>query len=182
MRVAAILAGLAVADVVAERAEAQLVLDVEDRLRQVLGVVAAGAQHMEGEPLRGFLADAGEAFEFGDQPGERFGEIGHVLRTARAAGPCRPACRPSSAAICVVHLLDGLVAGGHDHVLEHLDIARDFGVDLHAEQILLAVHLDRDHAAAGGGLHADQRDLLLQLLLHLLRLAASFAACCRVVS
>ena len=30
--------------------------------------------------------------------------------------------------------------------------------------------LTRDHAAAGGGFHVDQGDLLLQLLLHLLRL------------
>ena len=62
------------------RAEAQLVLDVENGLRQVLGVLAAGAQHVKGEALRGFLADAGQALEFVDQPRQRLGEIGHRLR------------------------------------------------------------------------------------------------------
>ena len=36
--------------------------------------------------------------------------------------------------------------------------------------VLVAVHLDGDHAAAGRGFHANQRDLLLHLLLHLLGL------------
>jgi hypothetical protein len=70
-----------------------------------------------------------------------------------------------------IHLLDGLVAGGYDHVLQHLDIARHFGVDLDFEQVLLAVHLHGDHAAAGGGFDPDLGDLLLELLLHLLCLA-----------
>jgi len=70
----------------------------------------------------------------------------------------------------LVHLLGGFVERGHHHVLQHLDIARHFRVDLHAQHILLAVHFDRDHSAAGGRLDADQRDLLLHLLLHLLGL------------
>ena len=32
----------------------------------------------------------------------------------------------------LVDLLDGFVAGGHDHVLQHLDVARHFRIDLHA--------------------------------------------------
>ncbi len=55
MGIAAVLAELAVADVVAYAAEAQLVLHVENGLRQVLGIVAAGAQHVERDALRGFL-------------------------------------------------------------------------------------------------------------------------------
>ena len=70
-----------------------------------------------------------------------------------------------------LHLLDGLAAGGDDHVLQHLDVAGHFGVDLDGEHVLLPVHLHRDHAAAGGGFDADLGDLLLELLLHLLRLA-----------
>ena len=62
------------------RAEAQLVLHVEDGLREMLGVVAAGAQHVERDALRGLLADAGQALEFGDQARQRFGEIGHRRR------------------------------------------------------------------------------------------------------
>ena len=69
--VAAILAQLARGDVVADAAQAELILDVQDGLRQVLGVVAAGAQHVEGEALRRLLADAGKALEFRDQPRER---------------------------------------------------------------------------------------------------------------
>ena len=68
------------------------------------------------------------------------------------------------------HLLVGFAGGGHDEILQHLDVAGHFGVDLHREQVLLAVHLHAHHAAAGRGFHFDLRDLLLQLLLHLLRL------------
>ena len=75
--IAAILAEVAIADVVAEGADAKLVFDVEDGLGEALGVLAAGAQHVEGDALRGLLADAWKALEFGDEPGERFGEIGH---------------------------------------------------------------------------------------------------------
>jgi hypothetical protein len=71
----------------------------------------------------------------------------------------------------LVHLLDGLAAGGHDHILQHLDIACHFGLDLDRQQVLVAVHLDRDHAAASRGFHPDQRDFLRQPLLHLLGLA-----------
>jgi len=51
-----------------------------------------------------------------------------------------------------------------------LDVARYFGIDLHGEHVLVSIHADRDHAAAGGGLHADLSDLFLHALLHLLRL------------
>jgi hypothetical protein len=59
--IAAVEAQVAVADVVAEAAQTQLVLDVEESLRQMFRVFAAGAQHVEGDALRGFLADAGQA-------------------------------------------------------------------------------------------------------------------------
>jgi hypothetical protein len=36
----------------------------------------------------------------------------------------------------LVDFLDGLVAGGHDHVLQHLHVARDFGIDLDASRFL----------------------------------------------
>ena len=82
-----------------------------------------------------------------------------------------PSMPPIFCLDCLVHLLDGFVARGHHHVLQHFDVAGHFGVDLHRQQILVAVHLDGDHAAAGRGLHLDQGDFLLHLLLHLLRLA-----------
>jgi hypothetical protein len=64
----------------------------------------------------------------------------------------------------------GFVKGRHHHVLQHLDVGGDFRVDLHGQNVLLAVHLDRHHASSGGGLHTDLRDLALEALLHLLRL------------
>ena len=67
MRIAAIRAQLGVADVVALGADPQVVFDVEQRCRQPRGIVARGAQDMEREPLRRFLADAGQAFELVDQ-------------------------------------------------------------------------------------------------------------------
>ena len=75
--VAAVLAQLARGDVVADFAKAELILDVQDGLRQVLGIVASGAQHVERDALRRLLPDAGQALEFGDQPCERFGEVRH---------------------------------------------------------------------------------------------------------
>src|ERR1035437_3089115 len=77
VRVAAVRAQLAFGDVVADAAQAELILDVQDGLRQVLGIVARGAQHVEREALRRLLPDAGQALEFGDQPRERFGEVRH---------------------------------------------------------------------------------------------------------
>src|ERR1017187_6518808 len=68
-------------------------------------------------------------------------------------------------------LFDGLAARGQDHVLQHLHVAGHFGVDFDFQQVFLAVHAYRDHAAAGGGGDFDLCDLLLHLLLHLLRLA-----------
>ena len=71
-------------------AQAQLVLHIQNRLRQLLGIVTAAAQQVERQPLRGFLSDARQMFEFGDQAGQRFGEIRHGLEHAPAAGPARP--------------------------------------------------------------------------------------------
>ena len=59
------------------RADAELVLDVEHGLRQLLGILAAGAQDVKRQALRGFLPDAGQAFEFVDEARQRLGEIGH---------------------------------------------------------------------------------------------------------
>lgn len=75
--IAAELAQIAIADVVADAAEAEFILDVEDGLRQVAGIVARASQDVEREALRRLLADSGQAFEFVDEASEGFGEIGH---------------------------------------------------------------------------------------------------------
>src|SRR5574341_387443 len=51
-------AQLAVADVVAGGAQAELVLDVENRLREVFGIFPRGAEDVESKSLRGLLPDA----------------------------------------------------------------------------------------------------------------------------
>src|SRR5688572_24263231 len=71
-----------------------------------------------------------------------------------------------------VDLAIGVVDGGHDQILQHLDIVlrHDFGIDGDRLQLFGAVDDDRDHAAAGGRFDAQLGHLLLQALLHLLGL------------
>src|SRR5688572_20461447 len=65
-----------------------------------------------------------------------------------------------------------VVDRGNDQVLQHADVVfrHHFGVERDLLQMLVAVHGHRHHAAAGGGLHRQLGHLLLQALLHLLRL------------
>ena len=81
-----------------------------------------------------------------------------------------------------VHFLRGFVEGGHHHVLQHLDIARHFGIDLHAEHVLVAVHLDGHHAAAGRSLHADRAQSAPAASAASAAPASSWPACCRAFS
>ena len=63
----------------------------------------------------------------------------------------------------------GLVDRGAKQILKHFLIFafEDFGFDAHFGELLLAVHLHDDHAAAGRGFDVHGFDLLLQALLHL---------------
>ncbi|HKE26648.1 MAG TPA: hypothetical protein VKB88_30045 [Bryobacteraceae bacterium] len=76
-RAAAIAAGIDIGDVVADGAQAQAGLDVTHGGRQGFGVVVAGAQDVEGQPLRAFAAHAGQLLQFLDQSRHRFCEFGH---------------------------------------------------------------------------------------------------------
>ncbi|HWF46214.1 MAG TPA: hypothetical protein VG168_04345, partial [Bryobacteraceae bacterium] len=69
-----------IADVIALSADPELIFDVQQSLRELLRVLAWGAQQMERYPLRRFLTDAGEALAFLNQPRERLREIGHAGR------------------------------------------------------------------------------------------------------
>ncbi len=95
MRIATIEANLTIADVVALRANAELIFDVENSLRQILGVFPRRAQQVERNTLGRFLADAGEAFTLLDEPGKRLGEFGHLRsgleHTRRQAQPAEHA-------------------------------------------------------------------------------------------
>jgi hypothetical protein len=76
-RTAAVDAGIDVGDVVADRAQTQLGLDVANGGGQSLGVIVAGAQNMKGEALGAFVADSRELLEFVDEPGHGFGKARH---------------------------------------------------------------------------------------------------------
>src|ERR1700682_1440879 len=74
------------------------------------------------------------------------------------------------------HLFIGLplrvVHGGDDEILQHFHIVfrDDFGVDLQRLNLFGAVHDHSDHTTTGIALDLELRHLLLQALLHLLRL------------
>ena len=99
---------------------------------------------------------------------ERFGK-----RQSSRAGDLQPAHH-------ALHLLTELLVDlpvrvvdrRDDQVLQHLHVVfrDDFGIDLDRLQLLVAADDDGHHAAAGGRLDAQLGHLLLQALLHLLRL------------
>src|SRR5262249_61554925 len=64
----------------------------------------------------------------------------------------------------LARLAERFVAGGHHEVLQHLGLVLvdDLGVDLDRNDLLLAVGLDRHHAAARRGLDLLLADLFLE--------------------
>ena len=50
---------------------------LESALGQRLGLLRRGAKDVKGQPLRGFLAYSGQAFELIDEPSDRFGKVRH---------------------------------------------------------------------------------------------------------
>src|SRR5688572_3256997 len=65
-----------------------------------------------------------------------------------------------------------IVDGSDDQILQHADVVfrHDFRIDRDLLQMLMAVHGDGDHTAPSSGLHGQLGHLLLQALLHFLRL------------
>jgi len=78
-RTAAVHAGIDVGDVVADRAQTQLGLDVSNRGGESLGVIFARAQNVKGEALGALVADSRQLLEFVDEPGHGFGKFGHRI-------------------------------------------------------------------------------------------------------
>jgi hypothetical protein len=78
IRILAVGAKLTLADVVAQRAESEVVLHIQDRLSQPFGILSGSPEHVESQPLRGLLPDSRKPLKLLNQPGERFGEIGHT--------------------------------------------------------------------------------------------------------
>ena len=83
-RVLADLAARSLGEVEADLAEPDLLLDLADRVGERAGVGVVGAQDVEGEPLRGALADPRQLRELGDQPVDRL-RIHALTLAGRAA-------------------------------------------------------------------------------------------------
>ena len=124
--------------------------------------------------------NASRCAPFGPMPGRR---CSSSMRRARGIGqrhasymPGQLHARRHHAAHLLRHRLVGLalrvVDRRDDQILQHLDVVfrDDLGIDLERLQLLGAVDDDGDHAAAGGAFDAQLGHLLLQALLHLLRL------------
>src|SRR5262249_54451103 len=78
--VGAELAGVGRAEVEAHPAEDDLLLDVDDRLGQELGLLRRLTQQVEGQPLGRLGADARQLAELFDQAGDRLGQsLGHAF-------------------------------------------------------------------------------------------------------
>ena len=73
-------AGLAVRQILAALAGEGARLGVADRVREALRVLLGQVEHIKRQPLRGFLADAGQSGEFLDQPLDRRCEKVHQNR------------------------------------------------------------------------------------------------------
>ena len=112
-------------EVEADLALPDRLLHLADGVGERQRLLVGGAQDVEGQPLRGALADAGQARELGDQPvdgrSEHQLEAGQPrLPSAQAAErPCRGA---SSCAAQLLRRAQRLVERREDHVLEQLDV------------------------------------------------------------
>src|SRR5581483_10510282 len=162
----AVRARILLGDVVAGRAVRHALLDVADRVAQPLRIVARVLEDVEREPLRAFRADARELLQLLDEAGERIGqqlETGNLEPAHQAGHLLRE---------LLVDLAVRVVDRREDQVLQHLHVVfgDDFRIDLDRLELLVAADGHGDHAAAGGRLDAQLGHLLLQALLHLLRL------------
>ena len=92
-RTAAVNTRVHVRDVVAERAQPQIGLDVVDRTGESLRIFIARAQDVEGETLRALAANAGQLLQFVNQPGHGLSELGHRIESV--AFRVRPTCKAS---------------------------------------------------------------------------------------
>ena len=84
-------AGVGVGDVLADAAELGAVLDLEERVGERFGFGARGAEDVVGEALGALGADAGQAVEGVDQPGEGGSGDGRSLHRAAPTGGPGPA-------------------------------------------------------------------------------------------
>src|SRR5256885_10668771 len=159
-------AGVLVGHVEAAPAVDDPVLQGDERLGQLADFGHGTLEQKERHPLGRLGADAGQALEGFDQAGDGLGVV-------RQRGPALHAKTGDleTAGQLAELLLDELarfperlVARGEHQILEHLGVVLvdDLGIDLDRGELLLAVGLDRHHAAARGGLDLPLADFLLQ--------------------
>ena len=131
-----------------------------------------GAQDVEGEPLRGALADPRQPRELGDQARQRRRALGAHIPGQAAAGP--PVIPPIFELGQLLGGAQALVDRRLNHLGEQLGLlgVDRLGIDRDLAQGQVAAHLHLDHAAAGARLD----HLVLELLLRLQHLGSASAA------
>src|SRR5439155_147621 len=163
-------------DVEAQATVDDLVLHGEERLGELAHLLDGPLEQEEREPLGRLRSDPGQPLERLDEPRDRV----RIVRQAGSAlhpqaGNLEPAGEPAELLLHeLARLPQRLVARGKHEVLQHLDVVavHHLGIDLDRDDLLLAVRLDRHHAAAGRRLHPLLADLFLHrghLLLQFLR-------------
>src|SRR5882724_13189827 len=103
----------------------------------------------------------------------RGSDIGMLAASLRSEQTGQARCHRSHLALHrLFHPPPRLVDGGDDQVLEHRGVlaVHHLRIDLDRDELLVAAHLDRHHAAADTRLDDRLGELALQALLHLLSL------------
>src|SRR4029079_1547651 len=103
-------------EVIANRAERDLVFDLKQRMRKITHLILRSPQYIKSQPLGRLLPDARQPFEFVDQFCDRFRVIKHLHHSRRQHSTKFPFER-------FLDLSAGFVEGGKREVLDHLDIA-----------------------------------------------------------
>ena len=156
-------AELALGDVEAPRAEADPLLDLDDRPGEAVGLFLVDLEQVERHALGRLGTDAGQAAEAVDQLLDR-GGVGsrHSATAEQVAEPAgtaeatervglRPAARATwSCASCQA-------ARTRSSSIERSSGSTASGLDVHADQVQVPVERDRDEPAAGGALDAVRR-------------------------
>ena len=145
-------AGIGVGDVAADRAVGDAVLDVAHRVGTAARPPRAASCRMWNARRCALLrADAGQALQLLDEPGERIRDATSIAVITCPGSSCRPSCRPSAVCISSSALRCASLMRREDQVLQHLDVVLrdDLGIDLERLHLLGAVDDDGDHAAAG---------------------------------
>src|SRR5919198_2380676 len=153
-----------VGDVEAGVAGDNPVLHREERLRELAHLLDGALEQEEREPVGRLRSDAGQPLQRLDEPRDRCRVVRQAGRLDSQAGELEPAGELAELLLHeLARLPERLVAGGEHEILEHLDVVavHDLGIDLDRHDLLLAVRLDRHHAAARRRLHSLLADLFL---------------------